>query len=57
MQMVSTAKLNQIQHHTQTYEVYAEKVKQMLADLVKSHSATSAASQDDVYAALFKSVQ
>ena len=26
----------------------------MLADLVKSHSATSAASQDDVYAALFK---
>ncbi|MDM8331202.1 F0F1 ATP synthase subunit gamma [Limosilactobacillus pontis] len=54
MQMVSTAKLNQIQHHTQTYEVYAEKVKQMLADLVKSHSATSAASQDDVYAALFK---
>ena len=54
MQMVSTAKLNQIQHHTQTYEVYAEKVRQMLADLVKSHSATSAASQDDVYAALFK---
>ena len=54
MQMVSTAKLNQIQHHTQTYEVYAEKVKQMLADLVKSHSATSAASQDVVYAALFK---
>ena len=54
MQMVSTAKLNQIQHHTQTYEVYAEKVKQMLSDLVKSHSATSAASQDDVYAALFK---
>ena len=54
MQMVSTAKLNQIQHHTQTYEVYAEKVKQMLADLVKSHSATSAASHDDVYAALFK---
>lgn len=52
--MVSTAKLNQIQHHTQTYEVYAEKVKQMLSDLVKSHSATSAASQDDVYAALFK---
>ena len=54
MQMVSTAKPNQIQHHTQTYEVYAEKVRQMLADLVKSHSATSAASQDDVYAALFK---
>jgi F-type H+-transporting ATPase subunit gamma len=26
----------------------------MLSDLVKSHSATSAASQDDVYAALFK---
>ncbi len=54
MQMVSTAKLNQIQHHTETYEVYAEKVKQMLVDLVRSHSATSAASQDDVYAALFK---
>lgn len=54
MQMVSTAKLNQIQHHTQTYEVYAEKVKQMLSDLVKSHSATSVSSQDDVYAALFK---
>ncbi|WP_373841819.1 F0F1 ATP synthase subunit gamma [Limosilactobacillus sp.] len=54
MQMVSTAKLNQIQHHTETYEVYAEKVKQMLVDLVRSHSATSAASQDNVYAALFK---
>ncbi|MCQ2569459.1 MAG: F0F1 ATP synthase subunit gamma, partial [Limosilactobacillus sp.] len=26
MQMVSTAKLNQIQHHTTTYQVYADKV-------------------------------
>ncbi|KRL96509.1 F0F1 ATP synthase subunit gamma [Limosilactobacillus equigenerosi] len=41
MQMVSTAKLNQIQHHTTTYQVYADKVKSILASLVKSHAIDS----------------
>ena len=54
MQMVSTAKLNQIQHHTQSYEVYAEKVKKMLSDLVKSHNASAASASHDSYAALFE---
>ena len=54
MQMVSTAKLNQIQHHTQSYEVYAEKVKKMLSDLVKSHNASAASASHDAYAALFE---
>lgn len=54
MQMVSTAKLNQIQHHTQSYEVYAEKVKKMLSDLVKSHNASAASAIHDAYAALFE---
>lgn len=40
MQMVSTAKLNQVQNHTKTYQVYADKVKAILASLVKSHIAT-----------------
>lgn len=52
--MVSTAKLNQIQHHTQSYEVYAEKVKKMLSDLVKSHNASAASASHDAYAALFE---
>lgn len=38
--MVSTAKLNQVQNHTKTYQVYADKVKSILASLVKSHIAT-----------------
>ena len=54
MQMVSTAKLNQIQHHTKTYDVYAEKVRNMLSDLVKSHNASAASSIHDAYAALFE---
>ena len=40
MQMVSTAKLNQIQGHIKTYEDYAARVKSVLASLVKSHNAT-----------------
>ncbi|MBM6754457.1 F0F1 ATP synthase subunit gamma [Lactobacillus alvi] len=40
MNMVSTAKLNQIQGHTKTYEVYADRVKSVLVSLVKSHKAT-----------------
>lgn len=40
MQMVSTAKLNQVQKHTKTYQVYADEVKSILASLVKSHIAT-----------------
>ena len=39
MQMVSTAKLNQVQHHTKTYQVYADQVRVILASLVKSHLA------------------
>lgn len=42
MQMVSTSKLNQIQHHTKTYEVYAAKVKSLLVSLVESHYAALA---------------
>lgn len=42
MQMVSTSKLNQIQHHTQTYETYADKVKSLLVSLVESHYAALA---------------
>ncbi|GEL89660.1 F0F1 ATP synthase subunit gamma [Pediococcus parvulus] len=37
MQMVSTAKLNQIQKHTFGYRVYAEKVESIVAHLAKSH--------------------
>ena len=47
MQMVSTAKLNQIQHHTKTYQVYAEKVQAILVSLVKSHSADSLKYEQD----------
>lgn len=54
MQMVSTAKLNQIQHHTKTYQVYAAKVKTILAGLVKSHSASALNyEQDSKLGALF----
>ncbi|AEV94958.1 F0F1 ATP synthase subunit gamma [Pediococcus claussenii] len=37
MQMVSTAKLNQIQKHTVGYQVYAQKVESIVAHLAKSH--------------------
>ena len=37
---ITTAKLNQIQGHTKTYEVYADRVKSVLISLVKSHNAT-----------------
>ncbi len=39
MQMVSTAKLNQVQHHTKTYQAYEDQVRAILASLVKSHIA------------------
>ncbi|KRN59447.1 F0F1 ATP synthase subunit gamma [Limosilactobacillus secaliphilus] len=39
MQMVSTAKLNQVQHHTKTYQAYESQVRAILASLVKSHIA------------------
>ena len=47
MQMVSTAKLNQIQKHTFGYRVYAEKVESIVAHLAKSHliSANAAAGE------------
>ena len=38
MQMVSTSKLNQIQHHTATYQVYAAKVESVIAHLAQSHA-------------------
>lgn len=37
MQMVSTAKLSQIQRHTVGYQVYAQKVESIVAHLAKSH--------------------
>lgn len=37
MQMVSTAKLSQIQKHTVGYQVYAQKVESIVAHLAKSH--------------------
>ena len=46
MQMVSTAKLNQIQHHTKAYEAYAATVREVLSSMVKSHSTTDADSKD-----------
>lgn len=42
MQMVSTAKLNQIQKHTKTYQVYASKVESVVAHLAQSHVIESA---------------
>lgn len=40
MQMVSTAKLNQIQKHTVGYQVYAKKVENIIAHLAMSHLMT-----------------
>lgn len=37
VQMVSTAKLSQIQKHTVGYQVYAQKVESIVAHLAKSH--------------------
>lgn len=37
MQMVSTAKLNQIQKHTTTYQVYASKIRNVITHLAASH--------------------
>lgn len=37
MQMVSTSKLNQIQKHTKTYQVYASKVESVVAHLAQAH--------------------
>lgn len=37
MQMVSTAKLNQIQHHTAGYRVYAEKIESVVAHIAQSN--------------------
>lgn len=50
MQMVSTSKLNQIQHHTKTYEVYADQVKSLLVSLVESHYAALAKKDKDGHA-------
>ncbi|KRM13516.1 F0F1 ATP synthase subunit gamma [Paucilactobacillus suebicus] len=37
MQMVSTSKLNQIQKHTKTYQVYAAKVNGVISHLAQAH--------------------
>lgn len=37
MQMVSTAKLAQIQRHTASYQVYATKIRSVITHLAKSH--------------------
>ncbi|MDN2452409.1 F0F1 ATP synthase subunit gamma [Lactobacillus sp. UCMA15818] len=37
MQMVSTAKLSQIQRHTTSYQVYANKIRSVITHLAKSH--------------------
>ncbi|KRM90820.1 F0F1 ATP synthase subunit gamma [Liquorilactobacillus cacaonum] len=37
MQMVSTAKLSQIQRHTTSYQVYARKIRSVITHLAKSH--------------------
>ena len=37
MQMVSTVKLNQIQRHTASYQVYAAKIRSVITHLAKSH--------------------
>ena len=37
MQMVSTAKLNQIQHHTSGYRAYAEKIEGVVAHIAQSN--------------------
>lgn len=47
MQMVSTSELNQIQHHTKTYQVYAAKVERVVAHLAQSHIIGSASAGED----------
>ncbi|MFT8647024.1 F0F1 ATP synthase subunit gamma [Liquorilactobacillus nagelii] len=37
MQMVSTAKLSQIQKHTTSYQVYADKIRSVITHLAQSH--------------------
>ena len=37
MQMVSTAKLSQIQKHATSYQVYATKIRSVITHLSKSH--------------------
>lgn len=44
MQMVSTVKLNQIQKHTESYQVYAAKIRSVITHLAKSHLLESASS-------------
>ena len=48
MQMVSTAKLNQIQKHSESYQTYASKIRSVITHLAQSHlldSASAAKSQ------------
>ncbi|WP_290032776.1 F0F1 ATP synthase subunit gamma [Ligilactobacillus cholophilus] len=51
MQMVSTVKLNQIQKHTASYQVYAAKIRSVITHLAKSHlldaANASGAKKDD----------
>ena len=42
MQMVSTAKLSQIQKHSVSYQVYASKIRSVITHLAQSHLFDSA---------------
>ena len=42
MQMVSTAKLSQIQKHSVSYQVYASKIRSVITHLAQSHLLDSA---------------
>jgi F-type H+-transporting ATPase subunit gamma len=48
MQMVSTAKLNQIQKHAASYQVYSSKIRSVITHLAKSHLLDSAAVSGEV---------
>ncbi|KRM86354.1 F0F1 ATP synthase subunit gamma [Liquorilactobacillus vini] len=55
MQMVSTAKLSQIQHQATSYQVYADKIRSVITHLAQSHlldgnpAATTKTTSDDAH--------
>lgn len=48
MQMVSTAKLNQIQKHAASYQIYSSKIRSVITHLAKSHLLDSSAVSGEV---------
>ena len=48
MQMVSTAKLNQIQKHASNYQIYSSKIRSVITHLAKSHLLDSSAVSGEV---------